>query len=178
MKQMGVQWDLMSRSHSLLWGLVLGVVLLSVECSAQTVQLNVHGPSWHSEKKNANNQTWGGGMEVNWKQSAWQYGVLGGGYYNSDRNPSLYLGVSGSYSITEWAKIGIGLAAATGYDKTLCFRSSLAEEDGQWCFSTDRTYGVMPMLWPFLSIGQRLQLRILASADKGGYGHFILSLRL
>lgn len=162
--------------------LLLGVLLIApfflpLKATAQKVLLNVHGPSWHSEGAEANNHTWGLGVEGSWKDDSWQYGVLAGAFHNSHGNRTMYAGAAGSYLVTTWAQVGIGLAGATGYENKICF-GLLAAGDDERCFHPERTRGILPMLWPFLSLGKRVQVRMLATPLMGGAAHFVLSLRL
>lgn len=159
---------------------LFGVALLPVHSTAQEVRVNVHTLSWHIEKSYLNDRTWGGGAEVTWTSSSWTYGLLGGTYYNSHWNLALYLGLSGGVSITDGVHMGIGLAGATGYEfyGVVCLDAPWRSGKRQWCFRPDWTRLVMPMLWPFVSVGDRVQLRLLASPFMGGVGHFMVSLRL
>lgn len=165
---------------ALLWVWGLGVALLPLHSTAQELRVNAHTLSWHVGMPSLNDRTWGGGAEVSWKKGDWRYGLLGGSYYNSHWNQALYLGVSGSYSLSEKLHMGIGLAGTSGYEfyGVVCLDAPLVGGDEPWCFRPDWARVVMPMLWPFVSIGDRAQLRVLASPFMGGVGHLMVSVRL
>lgn len=162
----------------LLFGVLLtGSFLLPLKATAQKMLLNVHGPSWHSEGGDANNHTWGLGIEGNWQDSSWQYGVLAGAFHNSHGNRTLYAGAAGSYLVTAWTRVGLGLAGATGYENKICF-GLLSSGDDERCLHPEWTHGILPLLWPFLALGKCVQVRVLATPLMGGAAHFVLSLRL
>lgn len=117
---------------------------------------------------------------MSWTNSSWQYGLLGGTYYNSHWNLALYLGLSGGVSVTDELHMGVGLAGATGYEfyGLVCLDAPWKRGRGTWCFRPDWMRLVMPMVWPYVSLGTRVRFRLLASPFMGGVGHLMVSLRL
>lgn len=148
--------------------------------TAQEVRVNAHTVSLHIGKPQLNDRTWGGGAEVTWDNRSWQFGFQGGSYYNSQWNLALYLGVSGAYSPADKLHVGLGLAGATGYEfyGVVCMDALWEQGERQWCVRPDWMRLVMPMLWPYVSFGDRVQARVLASPFMGGVGHLMISLRL
>lgn len=160
----------------LLWCGGVALFFSPFTSAAQEARINAHTVSLHIGKPHLNDRTWGGGAELTWMSRSWQYGFLGGSYYNSHSNLALYLGVSGAYSPADGLRVGLGLAGATGYEfyGVVCM-------DALWkkrCIRPEWTRLVMPMLWPYVSFGDRVQARVLASPFMGGVGHLMISLRL
>lgn len=150
-------------------GLLATICLLgALTADAQEVRLNAHGPSSHFGSRGATNNGWtlGGGGEVLWKKDVWRYGVLAGGYHNSVWNLTLYAGLTGSYRITDWFGLGVGVSAATGYDGDVCYEMDSGKTS---CYqlSWARPITIFPL--PFIAFGNDVQLRIggFSTLDSG-----------
>jgi len=159
--------------------LLLGAVLLAATTvCAQDVRLNAHGPSSHPGSKGATNNGWtfGGGGEVLWKSGAWRYGALTGAYYNSVWNTTLYVGLSGSYRITNWLGLGVGVSAATGYDGDVCYEIETGRTS---CYQLSWANPVTILPMPFVAIGSGIQFRIGGFSDlESGMMHVMISVPL
>jgi hypothetical protein len=140
----------------------------TITASAQEVRLNAHGPSSHFGSKAGTNNGWtfGGGGEIRWEKGAWRYGVLAGGYHNSVWNLTLYAGLTGSYQITDWVALGLGVSAATGYDGDVCYKRDNGKTS---CYqlSWARPITIFPL--PFIALGKGVQLRVggFSTLDSG-----------
>lgn len=144
--------------------------------SAQEVRLNLHGPSWHINSQNDNGWTFGAGGEIARRAKAWRYGGLLGAYYNSVWSPSLYVGLAGSYEITDWIGIGLSVTAATGYDREVCYDTTLGRQS---CFRLEWARPITLIPLPFVSVGNRVKLRIAGSSSlESSVLHLMLSLPL
>lgn len=160
----------------LIASLTLFFLFGTLTSTAQEVRVTLHGPSMHINSINDNDNTWGAGGELAWKSGSWRYGVLAGAYHNSIWSLTVYQAVAGSYEITDWLGIGLGIMAATGYDNEACYKTPQGKES---CFTLDwgRPITFIPM--PFLSIGKRVKVRIAGSSTlDAGMIHAMGSVRL
>lgn len=149
--------------------LLIGVLLLgATAASAQDVRLNAHGPSSHFGSRGATSNGWtfGGGGEVYWKKGAWRYGALTGGYYNSVWNVTLYVGLQGSYRVTDWLGFGLGVSAATGYDGDVCYEMETGKTS---CYQLRWAKPITILPLPFVAVGDGIELRVggFSSLDSG-----------
>lgn len=146
--------------------------------SAQQYRLNVHGPSSHFGSPDATDNGWtfGGGGEVLWRTGSWRYGVLTGAYHNSVWNLSAYVGVTGSVQVFDWLGLGLSISAATGYDGDVCYEM---DNGNTSCYQLEWAKPVTIMPLPFVSIGERVQLRIGGFSNlESGLMHVMISIPL
>lgn len=162
---------------SALLAVILALCLVPV-CSAQQWRLNLHGPSSHFGSRDVTDNGWtfGGGGEVLWKTGSWRYGVLAGAYHNSVWNLSSYLGVTGSVQVFDWLGLGVGISATTGYDGDVCYEM---ESGNTSCYQLEWAKPVTILPLPFISIGERVQLRIGGFSNlESGLMHVMVSIPL
>lgn len=159
--------------------LLEGALLLGATAAgAQEIRLNAHGPSSHFGSREATNNGWtfGGGGEILWQKNAWEYGVLAGGYYNSVWNVTLYTGLTGSYRVTDWLRIGLGVSAATGYDGDVCYET---DNGSTSCYQLSWARPVTLFPLPFVAVGDDLQFRVGGfSTLDSGMMHMMISIPL
>lgn len=167
------------RSLALAPVLLFAAVLIAAPLAgAQQIRLNAHGPSSHFGSPDATDNSWtfGGGGEVLWKSGSWRYGVLAGAYHNSVWNLSSYAGVTGSYQLTEWLGVGLGVSATTGYDGDVCYQM---DNGNTSCYQLEWARAVTIMPLPFVSIGKKAQLRIGGFSNlDSGLMHVMISIPL
>lgn len=145
---------------------------------AQELRLNAHGPSSHFGSESASDNAWtfGGGGEVRWESGNWQYGALAGGYHNSVWKLTVYAGVSGSYQITEWLAMGLGVSAATGYDGDVCYQM---ENGNTSCYQLEWAKPVTILPLPFIALGRDVEFRIGGFSNlESGLMHVMVSVPL
>ncbi len=159
--------------------LLAGAFLLGASTvNAQEVRVNAHGPSSHFGSRSETNNGWtlGGGGEVLWTHGAWRYGVLGGGYHNSVWNLTLYAGLTGSYQITDWLGLGLGVSAATGYDGDICYERDNGKAS---CYQLSWAKPITFFPLPFIALGDGVELRIGGfSTLDAGMMHVMVSVPL
>lgn len=170
----------MSRPTLRLLACLLGSVLLvgATTSNAQQVRLNAHGPSTHfgSDDATDNEWTFGGGAEVTWASGNWQYGALAGGYHNSVWNLTMYMGVRGSYQISNWVAVGLGVSAATGYDGDVCYEM---DNGNTSCYQLEWAKPVTMLPLPFIAVGGDVQIRIGGFSNlESGLMHVMVSVPL
>lgn len=155
------------------FGLV-ALLMMGVSTSvAQQLRMNAHGPSMHIGSSNDNAWTFGGGGEVMWSKDNWRYGALVGAYHNSVWSLTTYAGVAGSYQVTDWLGVGLGLSAATGYDDQVCYEMDNGNES---CYRLDWAKPVTVLPLPFVSFGRTVEVRIAGSTTlDAALMHFIVS---
>lgn len=170
----------MNNSHLKLVACLLGSFLLigATTSTAQQLRLNAHGPSTHFGSNDATDNEWtfGGGGEVTWASGNWNYGVLAGGYHNSVWNLTMYVGLNGSYQISDWLAVGLGVSAATGYDGDVCYEM---EKGRTSCYQLEWANPVTVLPLPFVSVGRDVKIRIGGFSNlEGGLMHVMVSVPL
>lgn len=103
---------------------------------------------------------------MTWKKGDWRYGALTGGYYNSVWNVTLYVGGKGSYQVTDWLGLGLGVSAATGYDGDVCYEMETGKTS---CYRLSWAKPVTILPFPFIAIGDGVELRVggFSNLDSG-----------
>lgn len=154
------------------------LLLAAPASTAQQMRLNVHGPSLHFGSENATDNGWtlGGGGEVLWGSGDWTYGVLAGGYHNSVWNLTLYGGLIGSYQVTDWFAVGLGVSAASGYDGDVCYEMHNGKTS---CYQLKWAKPITILPLPFLSVGEDIQFRVGGFSNQdSGLMHVMVSVAL
>lgn len=155
------------------FGLVTLLMMGASTSVAQQLRVNGHGPSMHIGSSNDNAWTFGGGGEVMWHEGHWRYGALAGAYHNSVWSLTTYVGVAGSYHVTDWLGVGLGLSAATGYDEEVCYEM---DNGSKSCYRLEWAKPVTVLPLPFVSIGRNVEVRIGGSTTlDAALMHFMVS---
>ncbi|MFB6248019.1 MAG: hypothetical protein ABEL97_05560 [Salinibacter sp.] len=91
-------------------------------------------------------------------------------------NLTLYGGLKGSYRVTDWFAVGLGVSAATEYDGEVCYEMT---NGNAFCYRLKwaRPITILPL--PFVSVGETIQFRISGFPDRdSGLTHVMVSVSL